>query len=87
MKLISALAATLILGTSAALAQTSATAPANAAPAASAPASSSSASSSTSASATKSQAAACHKQAVAKNLSGAEKTQFMKDCKAGKSSS
>ncbi len=73
MKLISALAVTLLLGTTVAIAQTS-TAPAAAAPSSSAPAA-------------KPTAASCKKQAAAKNLTGADKTQFVKDCKAGKASS
>ena len=67
MKLISALAATLLLGTTAAIAQTTATAPA-------------SATSSSAAPAAKPTAASC-------NLAGADKTQFVKDCRAGKASS
>ena len=74
MKLISALAATLLLGTTAALAQTTAPAPASATPSSSAPAA-------------KPTAASCKKQAAAKNLTGTDKTQFVKDCKAGKASS
>jgi hypothetical protein len=76
MKLFSALALTALLGTTAAFAQTTATAPANASPTASVnPATG------------KPTAAACRKQAADKNLTGADKTQFMKDCKAGKATS
>ena len=74
MKLISALAVTLLLGTTAAIAQSTSTAPASATPASAAPAA-------------KPTAAACKKQAAAKNLTGTDKTQFVKDCKAGKASS
>jgi hypothetical protein len=74
MKLIAALAVTLILGTTTAIAQTTATAPASATPATSAPAA-------------KPTTTSCKKQAAAKNLTGADKTQFVKDCKAAKASS
>jgi hypothetical protein len=80
MKLISALAVAFVLGSTAAIAaQTTATAPASATP--------SSSGSSATATAAKPTTASCKKQAAAKNLTGADKTQFVKDCKAGKASS
>lgn len=73
MKLISALALSALLSTTAAFAQTTASAPANASPTTSVtPANG------------KPTAASCRKMAADKNLTGADKTQFMKDCKAGK---
>jgi hypothetical protein len=76
MKLFSALALTAVLGTSLAFADnppaSTATPPAK---------TSSTASTSTS---TK---PSCSKQATAKKLTGADRTQFIKDCKAGKTSS
>jgi hypothetical protein len=76
MKLFIALAVTALLGTSAAFAQTTATAPTNASPTTSV----------TPANGTPTHAA-CKKQATDKQLTGADRKQFMKDCKAGKSSS
>jgi hypothetical protein len=73
MKLISALALSALLSTTAAFAQTTATAPANASPTTSVtPANG------------KPTAASCKKMAADKKLTGADKTQFMQDCKAGK---
>jgi hypothetical protein len=76
MKLFSALALTALLTTTAAFAQTTATAPANASP-----------TTSVNPATAKPTTAACNKQATGKNLSGADKTQFVKDCKAGKTTS
>jgi hypothetical protein len=76
MKLISAFAVLALLSTSAGFAQTTATAPANAAPTtAVSPANG------------KPTLTACKKQAADKNLTGADKHQFVKDCRAGKASS
>jgi hypothetical protein len=76
MKLFAALAITALLSTSAAFAQTTATAPANAAPTTAV----------TPANGTPTHAA-CKKQATDKQLTGADRKQFMKDCKAGKATS
>jgi hypothetical protein len=73
MKIFSALALTALLSSTAAFAQTTATAPANATP-----------STSASTGAAKPTTADCKKQAADKNLTGADKHQFVKDCKAGK---
>jgi len=93
MKLLSALALTTLLGTSAAFAAQ----PAGTAPGATPPASTPSASSSTPETAAPAKAApskstktskvasACMKQANNKHLKGADRKSFMKDCKAGKS--
>jgi hypothetical protein len=76
MKLFTALAVTALLGSSAAFAQTTATAPTNAAPTTSmTPANG------------MPTTAACKKQAQEKKIAAADKKQFMKDCKAGKSTS
>jgi psiF repeat len=73
MKLISALALSALLSTTAAFAQTTASAPANASPTTSVtPANG------------KPTVASCKKLAADKKLTGADKTQFMKDCQAGK---
>jgi len=76
MKLFTALAVTALLSTSAAFAQTTATAPTNASPTTAV----------TPANGTPTHAA-CKKQATDKQLTGADRKQFMKDCKAGKSTS
>ena len=76
MKLFTALAVTALLSTSAAFAQTTATAPTNASPTTAV----------TPANGTPTHAA-CKKQAMDKNVAAADKKQFMKDCKAGKSTS
>ena len=76
MKLFSALALTALLGTTAAFAQTTATAPTNASP-----------TTSVNPATGHPTGAACRKQAADKNLAGADKAQFIKDCKAGKASS
>jgi hypothetical protein len=76
MKLFTALAVTALLSTSAAFAQTTATAPANAAPTTAV----------TPANGTPT-AAACKKQATDKKVAAADRKQFLKDCKAGKSTS
>jgi hypothetical protein len=74
MKLLSALALTAVLGTTLAFADnppaSTATAPAK----------------TSSASTTSSAKPSCSKQATAKKLTGADRTQFLKDCKAGKTS-
>jgi hypothetical protein len=86
MKLITVLAAALVVGNIVAIAgQANSTA---APPSTSAPApSTSQAPSSDAAMEPKPTASSCHKQAAAKGLTGSDKTQFMKDCKAGKVSS
>jgi hypothetical protein len=76
MKLLSALALTALLSTSVAFAQTTATAPANASP-----------TTSVTPATGKPTLAACKKQAADKNLTGADKTQFVKDCRSGKAPS
>jgi hypothetical protein len=88
MKLLPALAITALLGASTAFAQSStansqgngqATPPTNStAPSGSASNDSSAASSA------KALSVSCHKQAKEKNLTGADRKQFIKDCKAGK---
>jgi len=76
MKLFSALAVTALLSTAAAFAQTTATAPANASPTTTV----------TPANGTPT-LAACKKQATDKKLTGADKKQYVKDCRAGKAAS
>jgi hypothetical protein len=71
-----ALALTALLATPAAFGQTTATPPANASPTTSVvPATG------------KPTVAACKKQATDKNLTGADRKQFVKDCRAGKAPS
>jgi psiF repeat len=79
MKLFYALAVTALLSSSVAFAQTTATAPDNAAPAAPTAAP-------TPANGTPSRAT-CRKQAKDKNLTGADKKQYVHDCLAGKAPS
>jgi hypothetical protein len=76
MKLFSALALTALLSTTAAFAQTTATAPTNASP-----------TTSVNPATGNPTAATCKKQATDKNLTGADRKQYMKDCKAGKATS
>lgn len=73
MKLFSALALTALLGTTAAFAQTTATPPTNASP-----------TTAVNPATGNPTAATCGKQATAKNLTGADRKQYMKDCKSGK---
>jgi|HubBroStandDraft_1064217.scaffolds.fasta_scaffold318560_2 hypothetical protein len=81
MNLYSALALTALLSSTAAFAQTTATAPTNAAPTNSSP------TTSVNPATGNPTAAACRQQATDKNLTGADRKQFMKDCKAGKATS
>jgi hypothetical protein len=76
MKLFSALALNALLGTATAFAQTPATAPANASP-----------TTAVNPATGNPTAATCKKQAADKNLTGPAKSQYMKDCKAGKATS
>ena len=73
MKLLSALALTAVLGTTLAFADNAPTSTASSASKAPATASASTPSK-----------PSCSKQATAKKLTGADRTHFMKDCKAGK---
>lgn len=76
MKVISALALTALLSSTAAFAQTTATAPANA--------SAATPTTSVNPATGNPTVGACKKQAKDKNLTGADRAQYIKDCKAGK---
>ena len=76
MKLFSALVMTALLSSTMAFAQTTATAPTSASP-----------TTSVNPATGNPTAAACRQQATAKNLTGPDRKQFMKDCKAGKATS
>lgn len=79
MKLFCALAVSALLSSTAIFAQTTATAPENASPASPAAAQAPASAAPT--------AATCRKQAKDKNLTGADKKQYMHDCRAGKAPS